>query len=260
MISMLKNRNLRCRQTIRSDEEWADNTAYTSDSWKQEFEDFLYHPHRSLLLEKISSYAPFSSLLEIGCGYGPNLYLVAKNFPNTKLIGIDINSLAVQRGNNFFKEKGFSNVRLSVGKVQKLDRFDEKQFDIIVTDAMLIYIKPDDIMSSIREMLRIGKVLILNEWHCYNIFLAICTDFYYCFKLKYEAIKFSGEKIDILSYLFRPRSVSLGLYTGHWTRDYITLIKQFIPKEKITITKIPKNCWDDRKWLRWGAIIEVDNR
>jgi len=58
----------------------------------------LNHSHRYFLIEEISKFYPFSHVLEIGCGYAPNLYLLSKKFPSTKFVGIDINHLAIQEG------------------------------------------------------------------------------------------------------------------------------------------------------------------
>jgi hypothetical protein len=44
---------------------------------------------------------------------------------------------------------------------------------------------------------------------------------------------------------------------GHWVRDYRILFKEFVPKENIRITKLPKEMWDDKGWQTWGAIIET---
>jgi len=40
-------------------------------------------------------------------------------------------------------------------------------------------------------------------------------------------------------------------------RDYRTLFEEFVQKEKISITKLPKELWNAKGWQRWGAIIEV---
>lgn len=245
---------------IKTDKEWASRQVYDHASYREELAEEIVHPHRALLLETISSYAPFSRFLEIGCGYGPNLYLLAKQFPDAEFVGIDINPVAVQKGNEFFREQGFSNVRLSEGKVQDLKSYADKSFDIVLTDAVLIYITPDEITPVVNEILRVGTVVILNEWQCFNTFLALCTDTYYCFKLQYEAIKYSSEKPSLLRGLFTPKSASLGLYTSHWTRDYNALIRYLASPKNLTIRKIPKESWDDKRWQQWGAIIEVNTR
>ncbi len=52
--------------------------------------------------------------------------------------GIDINPMAIQRGNEWLAQEGISNVRLSVGKADELEEFPDKSFDVVFTDAVLI--------------------------------------------------------------------------------------------------------------------------
>lgn len=208
---------------------WATRHLRKGDDWGNENNDWVRgywdsrdHSHRSFLIDRICKFSPFS-ILEIGCNCGPNLYLLAKKFPDAEIMGIDINSMAVQKGNEWFTQEGISNVKLLVGKADNLRQFQNKSFDVVFSDAVLIYIGPDKIKKVIEEMLRVTrKALIFLEWHCFN-----------------------------------SRSNPLGLFVGHWVRDYKTLFEEFVPKEKINITKLPKELWNDKGWQRWGAIIEV---
>ena len=94
------------------------------------------------------------------------------------------------------------------------------------TDAVLMYIGPDKIKKVIKEVLRIARrVLILVEWHCEN------------------------QNKD---------AYGLGIYHfGCWKRNYVDLLKQFMPKEKVHLTKIPKKLWPSENWQNLGYIIEV---
>ena len=76
-----------------------------------------------------------SSVLEIGSNCGPNLYILARRFPDAELKGIDINSDAVQKGNEWFSDEHISNVKLMVGKADDLQQFQDKSFDVVFTDA-----------------------------------------------------------------------------------------------------------------------------
>ena len=186
----------------------------------------LNHPHRRFLIERIKSFYPFSDILEIGCGYGPNLYLLSKKFPKTELTGIDINPLSVEEGNKWFAQQGILNVKLLVGKADKLSQFPDKNFDIVITDALLMYVGPDKIKKTIEEMLRISaKALVLTERHC------------------------QPQNKD---------QKGKGTYRlGYWKRDYLDLLKQFVPKEKIRVIKIPEQLWEDKNWKKFGYVIEV---
>lgn len=196
------------------------------DEWVLSYWDSQSHNHRTLLLEKISGYSP-DSLLEVGCNCGPNLYLVAKKFPDIEIKGIDINPRAIERGKELFASEGISNVRLSVGKADELGQFEDRSFDVVFTDAILIYIGRDKIKRVIQEMLRVThQALILVERHCVE-----------------------------------PQSRApngLGVYRyGCWERDYVALLKQFVPEGHISITKITEDLWPDERWKKTGAVVEV---
>ncbi len=153
------------RRHLRPGSDW-NSTAHAGEDneWVLSYWDSRDHRHRPFLLEKVADFAPLSSVLEIGCNCGPNLYLIAKRFPDIEIQGIDINPMAVQRGNERFAQEGISNVKLSVGKADELRQFQDKGFDIVFTDAVLIYIGRDKIQRVIKEMVRVArKGLILEK-------------------------------------------------------------------------------------------------
>jgi len=246
-ISKKQNKDAR----IITDKEWA--TRHLHDkNWAENYWKSRDDPHRFFLVETICKYAPINTILEIGCASGPNLYHIAERFPEADVRGIDISPIAVQKGNEFFRQEGFLNVKLEVGKAQDLKQFAEKAFDVVFTDAVLIYISPDEIEQTIKEMLRICRILVLNEWHTFNKWRAFLLNALYYFKsILIARQQFQTIKFSLIS------KASLGLFVGHWARDYGMLFKEFAPKESIHITKLPDELWNDKNWQRWGAIIEV---
>ncbi|MDI6735236.1 MAG: class I SAM-dependent methyltransferase [bacterium] len=165
--------------------------------------DSLNHPHRRLLIEKISVYTPFETVLEIGCASGPNLYLLANKFPEAKLYGQDISSAAIYAGQKWLKSQEIKNVFLTIGEFGNLKKFEN--IDIVFTDAALIYIGPDKIETVINELFRIArKSIILCEWH-------------------YEVEK--------------------PFYADNWVYNYRNLFEKFVPTECIKVTKILPEVW-----------------
>lgn len=243
-------------RSIITDEEWLNRHLYNGECWIDSYWKSRNHPHRFFSVERICKFSP-NSVLEIGCACGPNLYHIAKKLPDAEVRGLDINPIAVQRGNELLKREGISNVKLEVGKAQELKQFADQSFDVVFTDAVLIYIAPDEIKQVVKEMLRIGCVLVLNEWHSFNKWLALLLHKYCYFKLKSEKYLLSRQRFRTFNIPFKPKSVSLGLFLGHWVRNYKALFEEFVPKEKVNITKLPKELWNDKGWQRWGAIIEV---
>ena len=139
------------------DKKWAES--YIS-------KESINHPHRKFLIDIISNYFPFESVLEIGCASGPNLYLLAKKFPKTKFYGIDISEKAIETGRDYFKKERIENVFLESGRAEDLKKFPDKSINLIFTDATLIYEGPDKIESIIKEMIRVAKKsIILCEQH-----------------------------------------------------------------------------------------------
>ena len=96
----------------------------------------LYHPHRNKLVSIIDLYKP-ESILEIGCGDKCNLELLTNRFPKADIRGTDLPTKAWKQP------------------------FGDKSFDVVFTDACLIYIAPDRIEETINEMKRIAKNAII---------------------------------------------------------------------------------------------------
>jgi ubiquinone/menaquinone biosynthesis C-methylase UbiE len=177
------------------------------------------HPHRQLLVDKISANAPFTDVLEIGCAGGPNLYLLARKFPNVHFVGVDINPEAIRLGKLFFKQQGIRNVSLFVGKADELERFPDKSFDVVFTDAVLLYVGPDKIKKVAPEIQRVvRKAIILVEHH-------------------------SEQESDLGS--FKEK---------WWLRNYTKLFQS--SSHQINTTKIPPEIWGGN-WSKFGYIIEV---
>jgi ubiquinone/menaquinone biosynthesis C-methylase UbiE len=209
------------------DERIRDDWGKGHDDWIKSYKDSTDHPHRQILIETVSKYNP-SNILEIGCNCGPNLYLLGKKFPDAEIRGVDINPLAVQKGNEWLAQEGISNVKLLEGKADELGQFQDKSFDVVFTDAVLIYVGPDKIKEVMKEAIRVTrKALILVELH-----------------------SFESQRKD-------PHGLGVYHY-GNWKRDYVALLKQFVREEQIHATKITEDIWPEKNWSELGAVIEVD--
>jgi ubiquinone/menaquinone biosynthesis C-methylase UbiE len=198
---------------------WRFRHIYKPD-WTDGYINSFSHPHRQLLIKKISANAPFMDVLEIGCATGPNLYLLVKRFPNVNFAGIDINPKAIRDGKTFFKRQGIHNVVLFVEKADKLWRFSDKSFDVVFTDAVLMCIGSDQIQKVAYEMQRISKkTIIMVEHHS-------------------------------------DQETALGSHNERWwLRNY----KELFQSSSVKTTKIPSEVWGG-DWGKFGYIIEVQTR
>lgn len=184
-------------------------------------------PYKHDLVERLAAYSPIHNILEVGCASGPNLYLLAKMFPQAQIVGIDINQDAIHYGNKQFAREGISNVKLLVGKADELDQFRDGSFDIVFTTALLIYIGPDKIREVIKGMIRVTRrALVLIELHC-----------------------FEPNKKD---------PFGLGIYRyGNWVRDYAAILRPFVSEKQIRVTKVSEDVWSIKPWKELGAVVEV---
>ena len=186
----------------------------------------IEHPHRQWLMEQLDVLWPFSSVLEIGCGYGPNVQLLATRFPTIEVMGLDINPIAVHEGNAGLAQLGIEHARLILGKADDLSQFTDRSIDVVFTDATLLYIGPDKIRQVIAEMRRVSrKALLFVEFH------------------------YSGHARD---------RKALGVHTRDgWVRDYRKILNHFFSDDTITFMKIPTDVWPTGRWPVYGYLINV---
>lgn len=147
-------------------------------NWRQGYFD-PDHPHRDFLIKLIKT-SPPKRVLEIGMGCGANLYRIKKEFPDCIICGCDINSDAIDAAKELFKEafpaemfvikpgETISEIDFRVGNIMAIP-FDGELFDLVITDACLIYIGPDKIERAFREIRRVGyDKMLFNEFHSDN--------------------------------------------------------------------------------------------
>lgn len=207
---------------LNSSENKKDDWGNENTDWIQGYWDSVNHAHRNFLIERISQHHP-SSILEIGCNCGPNLHLLAKKFPQAQISGIDINPLAVKNGNDWFAREGIKNVQLFACKADDLSQFADKSFDIVFTDAVLIYFGPDKIKQVVSEMLRVSKkAILLLEWND-----------------------------------FEQKNNTGGKLLKHWIRNYENLFKEMVNNKEIQIEKMNEGLWADKNWQKYGALVEI---
>ena len=130
-----------------------------AENWIEGYKKSVNHPHRKLIIDQLFRFSPFESLLEVGCNCGPNLYCIGLTFPFIKLAGIDPSQASIDVGRKFLPD-----VLFRTGTVQKLP-YHNLEFDIVLTDAVLIYVPPAEIEQAMDELARVAKkAIILVEW------------------------------------------------------------------------------------------------
>ena len=192
------------------------HTGYKTLYWKWRNHDTIQsywnernHPSNKYLRDVLANIS-FDSLLEIGCSCGNKLFNVAQVNKNAKIVGIDINYNAVSKGNLWLNQEGILNVDLQRGNIENLSEFKDKSYDVVLSWATLIYVRPNKILGVLKDLIRIAsRKIILFEMHKDG-----CNRGLWC-------------------------------HPGNWKRDYYKLFKEIgIQEESIRIEFLGKNIWD----------------
>jgi len=189
--------------------DWGDNETqdWIEDYWKSQD-----HPHRKVIVNALESFVPIESVLEVGCNCGPNLALIKDRF-HCPIYGIDINEESIRSAVRHFP---FAEFRVAdATKIPFVDKF----ADVVIADAVLMYIPPKLIRAAISEMIRVAKKgIVIIDWY------------------------YGGSKYG-------------KLFDNHWARNYVALFKEF--NLKAYRRKLSVKEWPRPIWQKWGYIIKV---
>lgn len=127
----------------------------------------LQAPHRDVLLATLRTLPQFSSLLEVGCGPGVNLWRILEAFPDIALCGVDVSQGAVDYGAQRFAEAdranelaGTAHVTLCAGQIpEALEQFTPA--DVVVSCYALAYVWPTDIEPTLSRLLQLATQAIV---------------------------------------------------------------------------------------------------
>ncbi len=101
-------------------------------------------------------------VLDVGCGSGRALNLMARGFPNSRFTGHDISEEAIARASAEAREHNVTNARFEVRDVASLD--DVERYDLITTfDAIHDQAKPAAVLKGIERALRPDGVYLMQD-------------------------------------------------------------------------------------------------
>ena len=101
-------------------------------------------------------------VLDVGCGSGRALNLLARKFPNSRFVGYDFSEEAIARARAEAQEHGMTNVRFELKDAAALD--EKECYDLITTfDAVHDQADPVAVLKGIAEALREDGVYLMQD-------------------------------------------------------------------------------------------------
>ena len=101
-------------------------------------------------------------VMDVGCGSGRALNLMARAFPNSRFTGYDLSEEGISRGRAEAERNGASNIRFEVKDASKLD--EAEGYDLITTfDAVHDQAKPAVVLERIANALRPDGVYLMQD-------------------------------------------------------------------------------------------------
>lgn len=126
------------------------------------FDASLMNEILPLVPELTASLEKGVDVLEVGCGSGHALVLLAKNFPNSRFVGYDLLDESVAMGKAAAQEAGLQNVSIEKQDVAAMTH--EAQFDVVVAfDMVHDQAKPDVLLSGIARALKPGGTYLMSD-------------------------------------------------------------------------------------------------
>lgn len=101
-------------------------------------------------------------VLDVGCGQGKALNLMAERFPKSRFTGFDISLEAIEAGTMESKTKGCNNIKFVLKDAANFN--DKNAFDLITTfDSIHDQAKPDHVLKNIYYALRHNGVYLMQD-------------------------------------------------------------------------------------------------
>ena len=101
-------------------------------------------------------------VLDVGCGSGKALTLLARKFPASRFVGYDFSEEAIARARAEAREHGTTNVRFEAKDAATLD--EKERYDLITTfDAVHDQAKPAAVLGGIYNALKADGVYLMQD-------------------------------------------------------------------------------------------------
>jgi len=147
-----------------------------SDYWNERgkiyLKNFEYDKNKAVqedfLLNHINQFSePFTSVLELGCGFGRITKLLLNNYNGIReYVAVDLSTHQIENAKKYLKSISRSNISLTF-QVSDIKSFQsKKKYDLVLLSEVLMHILPSEIESVINKVISLSKKHIINiDWY-----------------------------------------------------------------------------------------------
>lgn len=192
---------------------WVDRSV----SYQKEFNKHNFFLNRyfemqeKILIKFLKKEIDFSSVLEVGCGFGRITKLIIEDFPTVeRMSAIDISPAQIENAKRYVDS---DKVKFLCGKIQDLNIHSEN-YDLILASEVLMHIHFTEIDTVIKQLVRISKKHIINlDWYRQTSGVELGG---YCFAHDYEGLYKKYEcKVEVVDIPRQPiYNLSFGFDSG----------------------------------------------
>jgi ubiquinone/menaquinone biosynthesis C-methylase UbiE len=135
--------------------------------YKQEFQyNKKFKLQEQMLIDYLKKQVPFSTVLEVGCGFGRITKLLLSNFPEiTEYVAVDLSPEQIENAKKYVLgvDKRTA-LKFIVSDIQSLQL--DSKYDLVIAPEVLLHILPSEIKDVIARLEGWSKKNIVNiDWY-----------------------------------------------------------------------------------------------
>lgn len=100
-------------------------------------------------------------IFDAGMGFGQYTYFMAKRFPDSSILAVDVKDEQVEDCRKFFSKCGYNNVKFEIADLTKIDYKDKFDF-ILCVDVMEHIVEDELVFKNFYSALKKGGKLLVN--------------------------------------------------------------------------------------------------
>jgi SAM-dependent methyltransferase len=143
-------------------------------TYKEEFRyNKKFELQEKILIDYLKNHlsgSSFSTVFEVGCGFGRITKLLLSNFPNiTEYLAIDLSPDQIENAKEFVRasiETKEQNLKLDF-MVSNIQSFQiQKKYDLVMASEVLMHVLPSEIEEVIRKLVSMSNEHVVNiDWY-----------------------------------------------------------------------------------------------